>query len=116
MIMETYRQVHLAVGATDMRRGIDGLALIVSECFNLDPFSQGMFVFCNAAMDRIKMLRWDGTGFWLYHKRLEKARFRWPQGKSEAMAVEPRELRWLLDGLELTQKKAHKNVSERAII
>ena len=45
MIAETYRQVHLAVGATDMRRGIDGLALIVSECFNLDPFSQGLFVF-----------------------------------------------------------------------
>jgi len=116
MMENTYTQVHLAVGSTDLRKGIDGFALIVSECFKLDPFSQGLYVFCNKARDKVKILKWDGTGFWLYYKRLEKGRFRWPMGKREAMEVGARELRWLLDGLALSQKNAHKNVMERAII
>ncbi|MCL1810247.1 MAG: IS66 family insertion sequence element accessory protein TnpB [Clostridiales bacterium] len=111
-----YTQVHLAVGATDLRKGIEGLALIVAENFKLDPFSRGLFVFCNSSKDKVKILKWDDTGFWLYYKRLEKSRFRWPEGKSVAMAVSGRELRWLLDGLALSQKCAHRKIAERAII
>ena len=116
MIEAGYTQIYLAVGATDLRKGIEGLALIVTESFNLDPFSKGLYVFCNRSKDKIKILRWDNTGFWLYYKRLEKARFRWPEGKSAAMSVGGRELRWLLDGLSLTQKSAHREVIERVII
>jgi len=108
--------VHLAAGSTDLRKGIEGLALIVQECFGLDPFSKGLYVFCNKSRDKLKILRWDDTGFWLYYKRLEKARFRWPDGKSNALTVSNRELRWLLDGLSLSQKTAHKQVTERAVV
>jgi transposase len=116
MTEEPGTHVHLAIGATDLRKGIEGLALIVSESFGLDPFSKGLYVFCNRSKDKVKILKWDDTGFWLFYKRLEKGRFRWPEGKSSAMSVGERELRWLLDGLALTQKGAHKKVAERAII
>jgi transposase len=73
--------VYLAAGATDMRKSFDGLALIVRESFDLDPFGKALFVFCNGAGNRVKILEWEKTGFWLHCKRLEKGRFKWPDGK-----------------------------------
>ena len=61
-------RVFLATGATDMRKSIDGLAVIVSECLALSPLSSSLFVFCNRKKDKIKILHWDGTGFWLYYR------------------------------------------------
>jgi len=58
-------EVYLATGATDLRKAIDGLSLIVLESFKLDPFSRALFVFCNRKRDKIKILEWDKTGFWL---------------------------------------------------
>ena len=90
---------------------------MVREGFNLDPFSPCLFVFCNHRRDKIKILEWDHNGFWLYYRRLEKGRFRWPSGPGDrAMAVTRRELRWLLDGLSLEQKKAHPAVSARTVL
>ncbi len=111
------RRVYLACGNTDLRKSIDGLAALVREGFNLDPFSPCLFVFCNHRRDKIKILEWDHNGFWLYYRRLEKGRFRWPSGPGDrAMAVTRRELRWLLDGLSLEQKKAHPAVSARTVL
>jgi transposase len=110
--------VYLALGETDMRKSIDGLALIVQESFRLDPFSRSLFVFCNRRKDKLKILYWEDSGFWLYYKRLEKGTFRWPAQSSgnKAVGISERELRWLLDGLELEQTSAHKPVKERGII
>ena len=74
-------RVYLACGKTDLRKSIDGLAAIVQEGFELDPFSCCLFVFCNRNRDKIKILHWDHNGFWLYYKRLEHGRFQWPDGK-----------------------------------
>lgn len=73
-MLNQYRinQVYLALGPTDLRKSIDGLALIVQESFKLDPFSRNLFVFCNRKKDKIKILEWDHNGFWLHYKRLEK--------------------------------------------
>lgn len=108
--------VYLALGATDMRKSIDGLAAIVSAAFELDPFSSSLFVFCNRNRDRLKILRWDHNGFWLYYRRLERGRFKWPRGSEGALLVDPRQLEWLLHGLELEQKQAHTPVVASAAI
>lgn len=71
-------RVYLARGVTDMRKSIDGLAVLVQEVFNLDPFSPNLFVFCNRKRDKLKILYWDKNGFWLYYRRLEKGHCQWP--------------------------------------
>jgi transposase len=68
-----------AIGAANLRKSIDGLADIVQEKFKLDPFSRNLYVFCNRKRDKIKILEWDTSGFWLHYKKLEKDRFKWPE-------------------------------------
>lgn len=110
-------QVYLARGPTDMRKSIDGLAAIVSQVFALDPFSPSLFVFCNRKRDKLKILFWDHNGFWLYYRRLERGRFKWPQGPAtETLAISRRQLQWLLDGLSIDQQQAHVRVSVRQVI
>ncbi|KAB3526304.1 IS66 family insertion sequence element accessory protein TnpB [Alkaliphilus serpentinus] len=110
-------KVHLALGPTDLRKSIDGLALIVSQSFKLDPFSRSLFVFSNRKRDKLKILEWDHNGFWLHYKRLEKDTFDWPDGANgTAITIGERELRWLLDGLSIHQRHAHKEVLERVMI
>lgn len=105
------------MGVTDLRKSIDGLSILVQESFELDPFSKSLFVFCNRKRDKIKILEWNLDGFWLHYKRLEKSTFRWPSDlNSKTMLVNNREFRWLLDGLDIDQKGAHKEVKERIVI
>lgn len=99
-----------------MRKSIDGLTVLVKEVFDLDPFSPCLFVFCSRRRDKLKILHWDTSGFWLYYRRLERGRFQWPDHANGAVRVSRRELRWLLDGLSLTQKQAHKAVLARTVI
>ncbi|MBD1371039.1 IS66 family insertion sequence element accessory protein TnpB [Hazenella sp. IB182357] len=70
--------VYLAKGSTDLRKSIDGLAVLVQERFNLDPFSPSLFVFCNRKRDKLKILQWEHNGFWLHYRRLERGTFLWP--------------------------------------
>ena len=109
--------VYLASGSTDLRKSIDGLAAIVQEAFQLDPFSSSLFVFCNRKRDKLKILHWEHNGFWLYYRRLEKGVFQWPNDtEKRPLAISHRQLNWLLDGLPLQQKGAHKKVSSRFVI
>lgn len=114
----TVDRVYLARGSTDMRKSIDGLAVLVQEVFELDPFSPNLFVFCNRKRDKLKILYWDTNGFWLYYRRLEKGRFQWPSegDDSTPLKITHRQLRWLLDGLSLEQTQAHPEVTARTVI
>jgi transposase len=108
-------RVYLACGSTDMRKSIDGLAVLVQEGFDLDPFSPALFVFCNRQRNKLKILYWEHNGFWLYYR--ERGRFRWPSDDGTApRQITRRELRWLLDGLSLEQHQAHPEVAARTII
>jgi transposase len=107
--------VYLACGATDLRKSIDGLAALVQYAFALDPFSQAWFVFCNRERDKLKILRWDTNGFWLYYRRLERGRFQWPQTPPATRLVTRRQLQWLLDGLALEQHRAHAPLPARTV-
>jgi transposase len=108
------RKVYLACGRTDMRKSINGLAAIVEESFDLDLFGDALFAFCNRNRDRIKILFWDGDGFWLLFKRLEKGRFRWPaEGSEPTMALTSEELAILLGGAKVERKLRRDEVTER---
>lgn len=111
-------QVYLANGPTDLRKSIDGLSILVQESFHLDPFSPCLFVFCNRGRDKIKILQWEDSGFWLYYKRLEKGTFQWPAATpaSPSLSVSRRQLDWLLDGLSLDQRQAHPKIDARMIV
>jgi transposase len=110
-------RVYLAAGCTDLRKSIDGLAAIVQESFELDPFSASLFVFCNKHRNRLKILRWQHNGFWLYIRRLEQGKFNWPEEPiAETILISGRELGWLLDGLSIHQETAHLVISPKAVI
>jgi len=104
-----HTRVYLAPGATDMRKQIDGLAVQVEEVLELAPLSSHLFVFCNRARDKLKILFWHHNGFWLWYRRLERQRFWWPQpGEACAIEISTRELGWLLEGLDPHRIEAHK--------
>ncbi|MCR4442718.1 MAG: IS66 family insertion sequence element accessory protein TnpB [Peptococcaceae bacterium] len=117
MLNAGVERVYLACGATDLRKSIDGLAVLVKEVFKLDPFSPCLFVFCNRQRDKLKILQWDHNGFWLHYRRLERGKFPWPmETGSNTVTISPRQLRWLLDGLSLKQPQAHPEVKARIIL
>lgn len=103
--------IYIACGYTDLRRGIDGLAAIVQEQFQLNPFTNSLFLFCGRRRDRIKALYWEGNGFVLLYKRLESGSFQWPRNGEEAKTLTPQQYRWLMEGLSIEQPKAHRPIS-----
>lgn len=91
--------VYLACGVTDLRKSYNGLAAIIKLKFQLDPYSRCMFAFCNRRRTSIKILQWDGSGFWILMKRLDKDCFCWPDTPDELQKVTLKEMHWLCDGL-----------------
>jgi transposase len=92
-------RIRVAVQPADFRRGIDGLARLCREALASDPFTGAVFVFCNRRRTAIKILAYDGQGFWLCHKRLSSGRFRfWPQAATAGAApLQAHELQVLLN-------------------
>lgn len=103
-------RVYLALEVTDMRKSINGLSIIVEDQFDLDPFSGNLFVFCNRRRNIMKILYWDRNGFCIWNKRLEKDRFKWPESPGDTLIIDERELIWLMEGLDIEQKTAHKRL------
>lgn len=95
-----HMRVLVAVDAQDFRRGIDGLARQCREVLKADPFSGTAFVFRNRRATAVRILVYDGQGFWLAYKRLSSGRFRWwPSATGEASkALRAHELAVLLSG------------------
>ena len=104
--------IYIACGYTDLRKGIDGLALLVQKHFELDPFSSSLFLFCGKRNDRIKALYWEGDGFVLLYKRLEKGKFQWPKNAEAVRQLTPQEFLWLMEGLSIDQPKAVKKLNK----
>jgi transposase len=98
-------RVFLVAGPTDMRKSYDTLAAVVRSVIDDDPLSGHLFVFCNRNRDRLKVLVWEPSGFWLLAKRLERGTFAWPDGSQTKVEHSAAELAALLEGLELSGRR-----------
>ncbi len=103
--------VYIVLGHVDMRKSFDTLAVMVERQLSLNPLGGSLFAFSNRRRTVVKLLYWDKNGFAIWHKRLEKERFRWPESRGQVLEVGVRELRWLLDGLNLQQLAGHQELS-----
>ena len=102
-------QIFLCRDFVDFRKSINGLSQIVEEELEFASMSGALFIFCNKAKDKLKILYWDKTGFALWYKRLEKDRFKWPTPFSEldkGIELTEQQLNWLLDGYSVIGHKA----------
>jgi len=98
--LDKIKNVYLSSNFTDLRKSIDGLSIIVETEFNLNLFEPSLFIFCNKSMNKIKILHYD-NGFWLYYRRLEKEKFKWPVNNIGVINISFEELKWLVNGHEL---------------
>ena len=111
-IAEGASRIFLAYGNTDFRKQIPGLVAMVTLNFKLDLFNDDyVFIFCNRKRDAIKVLRYDRNGFVLATKKLlDDMKFQWPRTPDEVKEITFQQVEWLLQGLEIEQKKAHHQV------
>jgi transposase len=98
-------KIYVALGATDMRKGFDGLYGIVRDKLGLEVRTGHLFLFTNARRNRLKILLWDGSGVWVCAKRLERGRYSWPAAGdgSDRVTLSHEELSLLLGGIDLTR-------------
>lgn len=92
-------QIWVCSAPVDFRRSIDGLSEVIISQFNRTP-SDGLFIFFNRSRDKAKLLAWHTNGFVLLYKRLERGRFTVLKTGDELISLEPRQLSWLLAGLD----------------
>ena len=94
------KRVVLACGTVDLRKGVDGLAQIIGDKYQQNPFEKGtLFLFCGKRSDRFKGLLWCGTGFLLLYKRIEDGRLSWPRTTQEAAQITEEQFNYLMLGL-----------------
>jgi transposase len=93
-------RVYLAMGPTDMRKGMNGLSILAQEVLKQDPFAGHLFVFRGRQGHLVKVLYWDGQGFCLFAKRMEKGHFVWPISREGTAILTPAQLAMLLEGME----------------
>jgi transposase len=100
-------RIYVALGATDMRKGYDGLYGLVRDKLGLEVRSGHLFLFANARRNRLKILLLDGSGVWVCAKRLERGRFSWPLAGdgSDRVTLSHEELSLLLGGIDLTRTR-----------
>lgn len=100
-------RIYLAPGATDMRKGFEGLYGLVRDRLQCEPLSGHIFLFCNARRNRLKLIYWDGSGLWVCAKRLQRGCFGWPQVSPGEVKVSltPEEFTMLIGGMDLQAAK-----------
>ena len=103
--------VYLHREPVDFRKSINGLVLLVEQDMSMSPFEKCLFVFGCRRRDKIKVLYWDKTGFCLWYKRLEKAKFKWPrQMKDDIIFMRSEQFDWLLRGFDLSKLTPHQEM------
>ena len=112
-------RIYVATAPTDMRKSFDGLSAAVAQVLAQDPFAGHLFVFFNRGADRVKVLWWDGDGFALFAKRLERGRFRVfaepPAASARAVEMPAAELALILQGIDLRGARRRRGWSPRRV-
>ncbi|MCL2481760.1 MAG: IS66 family insertion sequence element accessory protein TnpB [Spirochaetaceae bacterium] len=101
-------KIFVRPGATDLRKAVNGLAVIIEQQMEGKPFSGNVYLFCNRERKLLKAVWWDRNGFWLSQKRLEKDKYPWPDTREAARELSGEELSMLLAGIDFF--KAHKEL------
>ncbi len=104
-----FSRIYLATTPVDFRKQAHGLAIIVAESLGFTGLNgKNLFVFTNRRKNSVKILYWDKTGYAMWWKTLEKERFRWPKSAQDSLGLEAKELKWLLEGIDIEKIKTHK--------
>jgi len=98
-------RIMVASEPIDFRKGLDGMVAVVQRHLFFDPFAGDLFVFRSKRSDRVKIVAWDGTGLFLFYKRLEQGRFTWPPIRQGTIALTTAQFAMLLEGLDWTKVK-----------
>lgn len=110
-------RIHLYRQPVDLRKAINGLVALVEGELDHDPFSADLFIFCNRERTLVKMVTWEGNGFVLWMKRLEKSRFKWPLSDAcVVVSLTVTEINWLLDGYPLTVTRANGQLPHHRVL
>ncbi len=108
--------IYLHREPVDFRKAVNGLTIIVEQEMELSPFDDALFIFCNKARDKLKVLYWEKTGFCLWYKRLEKHKFKWPLKANEpVMTLSEQQWNWLLKGIDIIQMQGHQPLTFESV-
>ena len=113
---EAKGQIYLALGYTDLRKGIDGLCSLVQEHYGKELRTHDLFLFCGRRTDRIKGILWEGDGFLLLYKRLEECRFQWPRTSSDLAEISGEQYRYLMQGMQVISPKIRREKKAPRIV
>lgn len=100
--------IYLHIQPTDMRKGIEGLSGIVRGEFEGDPLDGSLYLFVNRRGNRLKILHWDGSGFWVYYRVLERGTFEVPRTSEQRVQIDATQLAMILGGVSLVGVKQRK--------
>ena len=103
-------EVYLCVEPVDFRRQINGLATLVQDVLDMNPFSEQLFCFTNRRRNQCRVLYWERSGFVMWQKRLEKERFAWPKRSDTIVTLSGVELNMLLDGYDVWRVQPHQTL------
>lgn len=97
-----FERVYLRPGYTDMRKGIDGLKIIIGRDMKLNPYEKNiLFLFCGKNSSKIRGLVWEGDGFLLLYKRVEDGRYQWPRSEEEVLGLTQSQFERLMSGFSI---------------
>jgi len=111
LILNSFKGIFLHREFVDFRKSINGLASLVQDEMELNPFEKFLFVFTNKRKNKIKLLYWDRTGFALWYKRLEKGQFKWPSKiPQDVFEIDDQKMSWLLNGVDILKISPHEEI------
>lgn len=115
IIFESETRIFMAREPIDIRKGADNLASLILSRFEMDPYSKSLFIFCNKRHNRLKCLYFDGTGFWMFTKRIDHGTLKWQiDSSTDCPQITEKQFRWLLEGLKPQQKRAFPTIRYEA--